>query len=56
MNVYGGELVFEYGLGYQYFNPSAMSNCDFIYGKYGLKWARNHDAAKQAKERIVNEG
>lgn len=50
----GGELAFanDQGLGYVFFYPSAMSNCDFIYGKYGLKWARNRAIASSAIECI----
>lgn len=49
----GGELAFvnNRGLGYVYFHPSAMINCDFIFGKYGLKWARNKAIANIAKRR-----
>ncbi|MDE6236018.1 MAG: hypothetical protein K2M56_09740 [Muribaculaceae bacterium] len=50
----GGELAFRnnHGLGYIYIHPSAMANCDFIYGKYGLKWARNTAIADIAKDKI----
>lgn len=50
----GGELAFENdrGLGYIFFYPSAMIKCDFIFGKYGLKWARNNNIANNAKEYI----
>lgn len=50
----GGELAFldNYTLGYVYYHPAAMSNCDFIYGKYGLKWARNNEIATTAKNKI----
>lgn len=48
----GGELAFENerGLGYVFLYPSAMIKCDFIFGKYGLKWARNRSIANRAKE------
>lgn len=51
----GGELAFvnKQGLGYIFLYPSAMAKCDFIYGKYGLKWARNNYIANNAKE-IIN--
>lgn len=50
----GGELAFEnnQGLGYIFLYPSAMIKCDFIFGKYGLKWARNSITAKNAQEKI----
>lgn len=50
----GGELAFmnNYGLGYVYCFPSIMVKCDFIFGKYGLKWARNRVIANSAKEKI----
>lgn len=50
----GGELAFNnnYRPGYLYFYPSAMAECDFIYGKYGLKWARNRAIASSANESI----
>lgn len=50
----GGELAFmnELGLNYIFFHPSAMIKCDFIFGKYGLKWARNNSIANNAKEKI----
>ena len=50
----GGELAFanDHGLGYVFFYPSAMTNCDFIFGKYGLKWARNRTIASSAIESI----
>jgi hypothetical protein len=52
----GGELAFcdDRTLGYVYYHQSAMAKCDFIFGKYGLKWARNNDLATAAKERIKN--
>jgi hypothetical protein len=52
----GGELAFcdDRVLGYVYYNPSAMVNCEFIMGKYGLKWANNNTTAKTAKEKINN--
>lgn len=50
----GGELAFEnkYGLSYLFLHPSALAKCDFIFGKYGLKWARNKSIAKNAEELI----
>lgn len=50
----GGELAFENknGLGYTYYNSSALSNCDFIYGKYGLKWARTKQIAEKAEKEV----
>ena len=50
----GGELAFanDHGLGYVFFYPSAMANCEFIFGKYGLKWARNQAIASTAIESI----
>lgn len=50
----GGELAFENknGLGYIYYNSSALSNCDFIYGKYGLKWARTKQIAEKAEKEV----
>lgn len=50
----GGELAFSNpnGLGYIYYYPSAMKECRFIYGKYGLKWAANRDCASRAKQMI----
>jgi hypothetical protein len=51
---FGGELAFcDDGIGYVYYNPSVMMDgCDFIFGKYGLKWARNRTIANSAKDRI----
>lgn len=48
----GGELAFENerGLGYIFLHPSAMTKCEFIFGKYGLKWAQNNSIANNAKE------
>lgn len=50
----GGELAFNvsYTLDYQYCNPQALVKCDFIYGKYGLKWAASKELARIAEERI----
>lgn len=50
----GGELAFidNRFLGYRYYHFSAMKECEFIYGKYGLKWASSVTIAKKAKERI----
>lgn len=51
----GGEIAFENnnGIGYIYINSYCiLANCDFIYGKYGLKWARNRDIAKIAEEKM----
>lgn len=50
----GGEIAFvnNHGLGYMYYNPSILVNCDFIFGKYGLKWARNIAIANTANEKI----
>lgn len=50
----GGELAFDNGLGYLYYRPSALNKCEFIYGKYGLKWAISNDWAKAAKSKIKN--
>lgn len=54
----GGELAFanQQGLGYVFYNPSMMINCDFIFGKYGLKWARNTAIANIAKDKIDKYG
>lgn len=53
----GGELAFldDRYLGYRYYHTSAMKECEFIYGKYGLKWASSSAIATNAKERIDNE-
>lgn len=53
-NTIGGELAFanDHRLGFVFFYPSVMANCDFIYGKYGLKWARNKAIANIANEQI----
>ena len=50
----GGELAFKNNsvLGYVYYYPSAMTDCDFIFGKYGLKWARNKAIANTTTEQI----
>lgn len=52
----GGELVFynPHGIGYVYFYPSALNDCQFIYGKYGLKWAINLQVANNAQSIIEN--
>ena len=51
-----GDLAFRrsYGLGYVLYDILALRNCDFIYGKYGLKWARSKEHAINAKEEIQN--
>ena len=50
----GGELAFDNpnGLGYIYYRPGALKKCDFIYGKYGTKWAATKELADSAKQRI----
>lgn len=40
------------GLGYDLLSIAALSNCDFVYGRYGLKWARTKEVADKAKEEI----
>lgn len=57
LNIYiscGGDLVFykQRGVGQEYYYPSAMLKCDFIYGKHGLKWAKDQETARQAEKRI----
>lgn len=53
----GGELAFydSHGLGYVYYHPSAMKDCCFIYGKYGLKWAITYDYANRAKTMVESQ-
>lgn len=51
---YIGDLVFysSHKLGYYVVHKDALIKCDFIYGKYGLKWAPNVKSASIAKEQI----
>lgn len=48
----GGELAFYDLLGYKIYESSALIKCDFIYGKYGLKWAASSHIANTADEKI----
>lgn len=52
----GGELSFDNpnGLDNIYYTPACLKNCQFIFGKYGLKWALNLEFANKAKEIIEN--
>lgn len=54
----GGELAFfnPRGLDYVYFCPTALDDCQFIYGKYGLKWAANSELADKAQRMIEESG
>ena len=48
-----GNLAFERsGLGYNILPSSSLKDCEFIYGKYGLKWAISEDYSRRAKEMI----
>lgn len=49
----GGELAFDNpnSLGYLIYPVSALRKCEFIYGKYGLKWAVSKEWATVAKEK-----
>ena len=40
------------GFGYNILPSSALRNCEFIYGKYGLKWAISEDYADVAEEKV----
>lgn len=53
-NTYRGELAFDDSIStnYHYYHPQALMKCDFIYGKYGLKWAASKELAGIAEERI----
>ena len=45
-----GNLAFSTnGLGYKLFPFSILRNCEFIYGKYGLKWAISEEYAHSAE-------
>jgi len=48
----GGELAFYDLLGYKIYPSTALIKCDFIYGKYGLKWAASSHIANTANEKI----
>lgn len=50
----GGEVAFRNSneLGYLYYNPSTLKHCEFIYGKYGVKWAASEHWASVAKEKV----
>lgn len=49
-----GDLAFEnpHSLGYLIYPVYTLNKCEFIYGKYGLKWAASNEFAKTAKEKI----
>lgn len=50
---FGGELAFETKfLSYLIYPISALRKCEFIYGKYGLKWACNSRCATEAMDKI----
>lgn len=51
---FGGELAFDNpnSLGHLIYPVSALRKCEFIYGKYGLKWAVSKEWATVAKEKI----
>lgn len=50
----GGEIAFRNpnAIGYLYYKPSALKNCEFIYGKYGVKWAVSKHWATVAEEKV----
>lgn len=50
----GGELAFDKrnSLGYIIYPTSVLRKCEFIYGKYGLKWAASKELAAVAKEKV----
>lgn len=49
------EVVFDnpHGLGYCIYPLRALSQCEFIIGKYGVKWALSEKWAKVAKDKIT---
>lgn len=49
-----GELAFynPHSLGYLIYPVSALRKCEFIYGKYGLKWAVSDYWATIAKDKV----
>lgn len=48
-----GNLAFSTNsLGYNILPSSLLKNCEFIYGKYGLKWAISEEYAYSAEEKI----
>lgn len=48
-----GYLAFQRtGLGYEYYHPSVMQHCEFIMGKYGLKWAASNQLANLASDKV----
>lgn len=51
----GGEIAFRNpnAIGYLYYKPSALKHCDFIYGKYGVKWAASKHWATVAEEKVT---
>lgn len=51
---YGGELAFDNpnSLGYLIYPVSALRKCEYIYGKYGLKWAVSNKWAISAEEKV----
>jgi len=50
---FGGELAFETNtLSYPRYPISALRKCEFIYGKYGLKWACNNRWATVTMDKI----
>lgn len=49
----GGELAFYgRGLGYDMYYVSVLEKCEFVYGKYGVKWALSDYWASVAKEKV----
>ena len=51
---WGGDLAFHNtnGLGYHMYRSSSLKDCEFIYGKYGLKWAASEQWAAVAEKKI----
>ena len=51
---FSGDLAFDdpYSLGYIIYPTLSLKGCDFIYGKYGVKWAASNHWAEIAKEKV----
>ena len=51
---FSGNLAFKTdGIRYRILYSSSLKECNFIYGKYGLKWASTEGWARVAKEKVL---
>lgn len=49
----GGELAFwGNGINYYMYHVSVLDKCEFVYGKYGVKWALTEYFASIAKQKV----